>query len=118
MRLTRRETSKLLMASAGFMGCAGPSSAFGSKPPDWSARLQYDLDQHAIPESDNTLSLVRFEMNEAKRVRMSCVIRLHWHPGARTRKFTVIGDQAEATYDALLNQALFEFGKVGQGCVV
>ena len=117
MALTRRETSKLLIGGAAAMASASPASAFLHKKPDWPVRLQQDLDGHLLPFCDGKLTVTGWGMKPGQRVVMASIIRLDWPPGRRTRKFQATGDEAEATYNALLNQALFEFGRAWPGCV-
>lgn len=118
MAFTRRDTSKLLLASAALAGSLSPAAAFFHKKPDWPTKLQKDLNKHVIPGCNGTLTLTGFGIQSGQKVKMETVIQLNWPPGTRTRKFTAIGADAEATYNALLNQALFDFAKSWPGCVV
>lgn len=122
MSLTRRDATKLVLAGPALAAGAGPAAAFLHRrraPDDWPSRLQAELDAHLMPDCDGKLTLKAFDMaRPGGRVQMAAVIQLDWPPGLRRRLFNAFGDEEDAAFQALLNQALFSFAKAWPGCVV
>lgn len=116
MSLTRRDVSKLLLSGTA-VGLS-PLPLGAATPQEWAARFEKDLRSHLLPGCDGTLTLEAFGFESAERARMAAVVRLDWPPGMRKRRFDSVGDKPDTTYNALLNQALFEFAKAWPGCVV
>ncbi len=117
MNLTRRESSKLLLA--GVVAPCLPAPAFAASSDSWARRFQRDLDQHLVGGCDGELSLLKFGMSSRSNdVWMACVVQLDWPPGTRRRRFDARGGEDEAAYSQLLNLTLFSFAKAWPGCVV
>lgn len=117
MNLTRRETSRLLLAGALLPATALPGTAASSQ--GWARRFQRDLDAHLVAGCDGRLTLQGFGMgNRDGQALMAGVVQLDWPPGMRRRRFEAAGDREDLAYRQLLNLTLASFAKAWPAGIV
>ena len=117
MNLNRRDTGRLILAGTAAMVL--PETALAQSNQPWARRLERELNDHLLPGCGGRFTVTGFgERRHKGREVMAAIVRMDWPPGTRQRRFDAAGDRKKATYNNLVNQALFEFGKAWPGCVI
>ncbi len=117
MTLTRRDATKLALASAGAVALPRVAEARSNRA--WARRLTKDMNRRLARGCDGRFSVTAF--GQARRsdgqYHFAAIIRLDWPPGFRTRRYDGIKATENDAYDDLLAQALKHFRHAWPGCV-
>lgn len=112
--ITRRDTARLLLASAA--AAALPLRLSAATAEEWAAALDKALTAAVVPGSGTLLSRGHFEFGKTGRqAGMIAVIRMDWPPGYRTRKFIAKETGEQETFRRLVEKVLAEFQWVNPG---
>jgi|GEM_PF-5786216 len=116
MKLTRRETSRLLVASVAASALPLPAAAASSQK--WAQRLQRELQARFVYHDMGTIELQRFGMaRRSGGYVMAGVVRLDWPPGERRRRYEASGKKEKDAFNQLLALTLVALDETWPGCV-
>ena len=115
--LNRRETTKLIVASAA--AAALPGAARAASREVWIQSVRRELRRATRPGSGTKLSLTRFGFGKrGPRVVVSAVVRMDWGPGFRTRRFEIRGEGETKLFKELMAKIKAEFRRANPGGIV
>lgn len=106
--ITRRDTARLLFATAAF--AALPTGLSAATKEEWGDALSDALKAATVPRSGTRLSLWAFGFDKrGKTAGMSAVVAMDWPPGYRRRKFEVSETGEQEAFKGLVRQIVEEF---------
>lgn len=108
--ITRRDASKLVLS--GTAAAVLPLRLDAQSPQQFAEALEAELNGQLGASCKGRFRVRDFQIERVRgELHMVSVVRLDWPPGVRQRPFHRRGSEARAMYDAMLNEALFRFGR-------